>query len=138
LTAFEKDARFQSLIVEIMWYRIGGIVSLVISSLMLFQPPVSSFRVSWSVLLPAMTITSLSFIAVIAITVKAQLHKPVGGQEGLRGEEGQAMTDVHADGTVLIHGEYWSAVSDIPVAKGEKVRVVRVDHLKVKVKPIEK
>jgi membrane-bound serine protease (ClpP class) len=116
----------------------GGIVSLVIGSLMLFQTPDPSLRVSWSVLIPAVTITSLFFIAVIGLALKAQLRPKLGGQEGMAGEEGIAMSDVFAEGKVLIHGEYWSAVSDVPVAKGAKVRVVRVEHLKVRIKPIEK
>jgi len=33
------------------------------------------------------------------------------------------VTDVFEEGTVLIHGEYWSAVRDVPVAKGKKIRV---------------
>ena len=107
---------------------IGGIVSLVIGSLMLFQAPDPALRVSWSVLIPAVTIISLFFVAVIAIAVKAQLRKTLGGKEGMAGEEGRAVTDVFEEGKVLIHGEYWDAVSDVPVAKGAKVRVIRVEQ----------
>ena len=99
---------------------VGGIVSLVIGSLMLFQSPDPSLRVSWSVLIPAVTVTSLFFIAVIAIAVKAQLRQRQGGKEGMRGEEGLAVTDIHEEGKVLIHGEYWNAVSDVPVTRGSK------------------
>jgi membrane-bound serine protease (ClpP class) len=117
---------------------VGGIVSLVIGSLMLFQTPEPSLRVSWGVLIPAVTVTSLFFIAVIAIALKAQLRPRQGGQEGMRGEEGLAITDIHEEGKVLIHGEHWSAVSDVPVTRGSKIRVIRVEHMKVKVEPIEK
>ena len=117
---------------------IGGIVSLVIGSLMLFQAPDPSLRVSWGVLIPAVSITSLFFIAVIAIAVKAQLRPRQGGQEGMRGEEGLAVTDIREEGKVLIHGEHWNAISDVPVTKGSKIRVIRVDHLSVKVESIEK
>ena len=117
---------------------IGGIVSLVIGSLMLFQAPDPSLRVSWGVLIPAVSITSLFFIAVIAIAVKAQLRPRQGGQEGMRGEEGLAITDIHAEGKVLIHGEHWNAISDAPVTRGSKIRVIHVENLKVKVEPIEK
>lgn len=117
---------------------IGGVISLIIGSLMLFETPDPALRVSWNVLVPAVAVTSLFFITVIAIAVKAQLRKPQGGQEGMAGEEGQAVTDVYAGGKVLINGEYWSAVSDVPVAKGAKVRVIRVEHLKVRIEPIEK
>ena len=117
---------------------VGGVVSLVIGSLMLFQTPEPSLRVSWSVLIPAVVLTSLFFIAVIGIALKSQLRRPQGGKEGMAGEEGRAVTDVFKEGKVLVCGEYWSAFSDTPILTGSQVRVVRVEHLKVKVEPIEK
>jgi membrane-bound serine protease (ClpP class) len=117
---------------------VGGVVSLVIGSLMLFQSPDPSLRVSWGVLIPAVSITSLFFVSVIAIAVKAQLRPRQGGKEGMEGEEGRAITDVFAEGKVLIHGEYWNAESDVPVTQGAKIRVIRVEQMKVKIEPIEK
>jgi membrane-bound serine protease (ClpP class) len=116
---------------------IGGIVSLVIGSLMLFQAPDPALRISWSVMIPAVTIVSLFFVAVIAIAVKAQLRQPLGGKAGLAGMEGRTVTDVFEEGKVLIRGEYWDAVSDVPVAKGAKVRVIGLEHLKVRIVTIE-
>lgn len=116
----------------------GGIVSLVIGSLMLFQSPDPALRVSWSILVPAVTVVSLFFIAVIAIALKAQMRKTQGGKEGMSGVEGEATTDVFAEGKVLIRGEYWNARSDVPIARGARVRVARLENLKVKVEPIEK
>jgi len=117
---------------------VGGIVSLVIGSLMLFQTPEPSLRVSWGVLIPAVAVTSLFFVAVIGIAVKAQLRRPQGGKEGMAGEEGRAVTEVFKEGKVLVCGEYWSAFSDVPIANGSQVRVIRVENLKLKVEPIEK
>jgi membrane-bound serine protease (ClpP class) len=116
---------------------IGGIVSLVIGSLMLFQVPDPALRISWSVMIPAVTIVSLFFVAVIAIAIKAQLRRPLGGKEGLAGMEGRTVTDVFEEGKVLIRGEYWDAMSDVPVAKDAKVRVIGLEHLKVRIEPIE-
>lgn len=116
---------------------VGGVVSLLIGSLMLFETPEASLRVSWSVLIPAVTITSLFFIALIVMALKAQLRKPQGGQEGMTGETGRAVTDVFAEGKVMILGEYWNAFSDRPIAAGAPVRVVRVEHLRVKVEGVE-
>ena len=115
---------------------VGGVVSLVIGSLMLFQSPDPALRISWAVLVPAVTVTSLFFLAIIAIALKAQMRKTQGGAEGMTGEVGVAVTDVFADGKVLILGEYWNARSDVPVAKGARVRVIGVEHLSVKVEPI--
>jgi membrane-bound serine protease (ClpP class) len=88
-------------------------------------------------MIPAVTIVSLFFVAVIVIAIKAQLRRPLGGGEGLRGAEGKTVSDVFEEGKVLIRGEYWDAVSDVPVAKGAKIRVVGVEQLKVRVEPIE-
>ena len=104
---------------------IGGIVSLVIGSLMLFQAPDPALRLSWRVMIPAVTIVSLFFIAVIAIAIKAQLRRPLGGKEELAGMEGMAVTDVAGEGKVIIRGEYWDALGDVPVAKGAKIRCDR-------------
>jgi membrane-bound serine protease (ClpP class) len=117
---------------------IGGVVSLAIGSLMLFHAPDSSLRISWGVLIPAVSITSLFFIAVIAIALKAQLRPRQGGKEGMLGEEGVAITDIHAEGKALIRGEHWNAISDVPVIRGSNIRVTHVENLKVKVEPIEK
>jgi membrane-bound serine protease (ClpP class) len=117
---------------------VGGIISLVIGSLMLFQSPDPSLRVSWGVLVPAVAITSLFFVGIIALALKSQLRRKLGGQEGMVGVEGEAVTDIFKEGKVLILGEYWRAVSDQPVPKGSKVRVVRVEQLEVKVELIEK
>jgi membrane-bound serine protease (ClpP class) len=117
---------------------VGGIISLVIGSLMLFQSPDPSLRISWGVLVPAVAITSLFFVGIIALALKSQLRRKLGGQEGMVGEGGEAVTDIFKEGKVLILGEYWRAVSDEPVPKGSKVRVVRVEHLEVKVELIEK
>jgi len=117
---------------------VGGIISLVIGSLMLFQSPDPALRISLGVLVPAVAVTSLFFVAIIALALKSQLRPKLGGREGMVGEEGEAVTDIFKEGKVLIHGEYWSAVSDELVAKGSKVRVVRVEHLIVKVEFIEK
>jgi membrane-bound serine protease (ClpP class) len=117
---------------------VGGVISLLIGSLMLFQSPDPSLRISWSVLIPAVTITSLFFLAVIAIALKAQMRKTQGGSEGMEGEEGLAVTDIGEEGKVLIHGEHWNAISDVPVTRGSKIRAIRVEHMKVKVEPVEK
>ena len=57
------------------------------------------------------------------------------GSEGLIGLEGIAKTDITKDsGMVLLHGEIWSAYSDEPIPKGEKVVVELVLGLRVKVR----
>ena len=65
--------------------------------------------------------------------VKAWLKQPRTGKQGLIGEVGVALTNLDTEGKVAIHGEYWNANADGHILKGEKVRVIRVDDLCLKV-----
>lgn len=116
---------------------VGGIISLVMGSLMLFESPDPALRISLGVLVPAVMLTSLFFVVIIAFALKSQFRRKLGGKEGMVGIQGKAVSDVFKEGTVLVQGEYWSAFSDAPLAKGTEVRVVRVEHLKVKVEAVE-
>jgi membrane-bound serine protease (ClpP class) len=116
---------------------IGGIISMVIGSIMLFESPAPFMKLSLYVILPAVVITTLFFTLIIGLAVKAHRRKPVTGPEGLLGAEGVASTDITKDGgMVLLHGERWAAYSDEPISKNEKVKVEAVLRLKVKVKRI--
>jgi membrane-bound serine protease (ClpP class) len=116
----------------------GGIFSMVVGSLMLFDSPAPFLRVSLSVIIPTVFVTVLLFGLTIALVVKAHMRRPKTGIEGLRGLEGEARTDIHAKGQAFVHGEIWSARSDEPIKAGEKIIVEKVDHLTLKVRPIKK
>lgn len=116
---------------------IGGVIAMIIGSLMLFESPGPFMKLSLSLVLPAVIITALFFTIVLGLAYKAYKRKPVTGSEGLIGLEGVANTDVTKDkGMVLLHGELWSAYSDEPISKGEKIIVEAVSGLKVKVKKL--
>ncbi len=116
---------------------LGGIISLALGSLMLFESPVPYLRVSLSVLLPTLIFISLFFVVAIWLAVKARLSKPISGMEGLIGEEGVAETDLLPEGKVFIHGEIWDGVAEGSVKKGERVRVKAVRGLKLIVEKVE-
>jgi membrane-bound serine protease (ClpP class) len=68
--------------------------------------------------------------------VRARRGKVDTGREGLIGMHAEAKTDIGEDGQVFLRGEYWNAQSDERIAKGEKVTVVAVKGLRLKVKKI--
>jgi membrane-bound serine protease (ClpP class) len=114
---------------------IGGIISLLIGSLMLFESSAPFMKLSLSVILPAVFFISFFFVVTIRLAVKAYRSKPVTGSEGLVGLVGNANTDITSEGgMVSLHGEIWSALSDDPITKGEKVIVESVSGLIVRVK----
>ncbi|UCH80423.1 MAG: nodulation protein NfeD [Nitrospiraceae bacterium] len=113
---------------------IGGIISMTIGSIMLFDSPLPFFSLSLKVILPAVIITALFFSLTVYLVVKAYKRRPVTGAEGLVGLTGKAKTDIHDEGQVFIHGEIWSAWSEEPIQAGEAVVVEKVDNLILKVR----
>jgi membrane-bound serine protease (ClpP class) len=116
---------------------IGGVISLFLGSLMLFQSPAEYMRLSLSVIVPAVLVTSGFFIFAMTMAIRARLKKPTTGLEGLIGETGIVAIPLTPEGKVSVHGEFWNAVSDQPIEKGEKAKVIGVTHLKLKVKKFE-
>lgn len=114
---------------------IGGIIAMIIGSLMLFESPVPFMKLSLSIILPAVIITTLFFTLTFGLAFKAYRRKPITGSEGLVGVNGTADTDITKyGGMVLLHGERWTAYSDEPIGKGENIIVETVSGLKVKVR----
>ncbi|MEW5744289.1 MAG: nodulation protein NfeD [Nitrospirota bacterium] len=116
---------------------LGGVASLVLGSLMLFDSPFPFFKLSLWVVIPAALATALFFFATFRLAYRAFRNRPVTGAEGLVGAEGSARSDITAEGGMaFIHGELWSAFSDETVRKGEPVRVEAVKGLKLKVRRV--
>jgi membrane-bound serine protease (ClpP class) len=116
---------------------VGGVISLFLGSLMLFQSPVEYMRLSLSVIIPAVLVTSGFFIFAMTMAIRARLKKPTTGLEGLIGETGVAVTPLGPEGKVSVHGEFWDAISDQSIEKGEKAKIIGVTNLRLKVKKTE-
>ncbi|HXX80902.1 MAG TPA: nodulation protein NfeD [Thermodesulfovibrionales bacterium] len=113
---------------------IGGVIAMVIGSLMLFETPGPFVRLSLYLILPAVMVTALFFSLTIGLALKAHRKKPVTGKEELVGMEGLARTDITQEGgTVSLHGELWAAYSEEHIARDHKVLVESVSGLKLKV-----
>jgi membrane-bound serine protease (ClpP class) len=116
---------------------VGGVISLLLGSIMLINPesPLEVVSISWSVIVPAVVFTVLFFLFAIGMGIRAQRRKPVTGTEGIVGEFGEAITDLTPEGQVRVHGEIWSAVSvDGKLKKGTPVRVDHVKDLRITVR----
>jgi membrane-bound serine protease (ClpP class) len=113
---------------------IGGIISMVIGSLMLFESPAPFMKLSLAVVLPAAIMTAIFFTLTFSLAFKAYKRKPVTGSEGLIGMEGVAKTKIHKNGTVFVHGELWRAWSEEPIKEGASIIVETVEGLKLKIR----
>ncbi len=116
---------------------IGGIASLLFGSLLLFESPLPFFRPSMVLLVVAVVVTALFFILIVGLGIKAHLRRPTTGKEGLIGEIGVAQDNLNPLGVIMVQGELWSAESvSGEVKKGEKVKVLQVEGMTLKVSKI--
>ena len=115
---------------------IAGVVSLLLGSLMLFDSPAPYFRISIWVILPAIILMTAVILGAMYYALKIHRRKPVSGQEEMSGAFGVASEDFggEREGRVFIEGEYWNASADGQIQKGDKVAVVEVKGLLLKVK----
>ena len=118
---------------------IGGIVSLLLGSMMLIRTSsgLELAKISRVVIFSATVVTALFFLFVIGVGLKAQRRKVVTGREGLPGITGVAMGLLNPLGLVMVEGEIWNAVSvGGDIQKDEKVRVKEMKDLKLYVEKI--
>ena len=108
----------------------GGVVALVIGSLILFQGAPAMFQVSpW--LIAGMTITiTLVFVFVLNRALIAHRKQARTGREDLIGRAAVVKVALKPEGMVFLKGERWEAISEEgPVAAGTEVVITGIDGL---------
>lgn len=119
---------------------IGGLVSLVLGSMMLIDSPLPELQVGLRLILPIAFGTAAVLLLLVRLALRAQRQRPVTGEAGMVGERGQALSDIAAGGSGLVsaHGETWHATSGDAIVCGEAVEVAGVDGLRLLVRPVGK
>lgn len=112
---------------------IGGIISLALGSLLLFDTPDSDFAVDRSIVFTAVATLSAFVFAISYLVVRSQSAAPTLGMEGLIGKVGEARSKLSPNGKVFVHGEYWNAQGDGEIEPGDRVKVVGYDGMRLKV-----
>jgi membrane-bound serine protease (ClpP class) len=116
----------------------GGVIALVLGSLMLFDEEKSGTEISLKVMLPMALGVSAFFAGVTTLVVKSQVRRAMTGADGLVGKEGVVRRAIApgADGKVLVHGEIWRASAAEQCEEGDRVRVSAVSGLRVMVEKV--
>jgi membrane-bound serine protease (ClpP class) len=114
----------------------GGLASLVFGSMILIDSPIPELQLSLRVVLPVVLGFAGIAVFLVRLAVASQQRPAVTGVAGMIGEAGQAMTDIGPElpGRVATHGEVWQATSEESISEGARVRVTRVDGLRLSVR----
>jgi membrane-bound serine protease (ClpP class) len=115
----------------------GGIIAMILGSLMLIGSSAPFLRLSWQIIVPVTLATAAFFLFALGMALRARLRQPTTGQQGLVGETGKAQTRLNPEGKIFLHGELWNARCPGGARKGDRVRVVRVERLLVHVERLE-
>jgi membrane-bound serine protease (ClpP class) len=116
---------------------VGGTIAMLMGSVMLIDSPDPSLQISWAVIVPVVGLSALLFIITVTVALRVHREKTDTGKEGLIGKQAEARSELNLTGLVFIHGENWTARSNEPVHKGEKVTIVDMDGLTLIVRKTE-
>lgn len=116
---------------------LGGLVSMVIGSLMLIDAPDPALRVSLQVIFGAVAVTGAFFAVGAWLSAVALLRRPFSGAPGLVGLEGDARSAINAEGgCAFVAGAHWNARADREIPAGTRVRILEVTGMTLKVGPL--
>jgi membrane-bound serine protease (ClpP class) len=117
---------------------LGGIISMLLGAMFLIRSPLTAGGVSVGVALAATIPFAFITVFLMRLVLKSRKWKSATGKEELLGEEGVATTPlpVGGEGMIRIHGELWRAIAQDSVQEGTRVRVLRVNGLKLEVEPV--
>jgi len=119
---------------------IGGLIAMVLGSLMLFDSSQEWSRLSLRVMIPGLAVFAGFLVLCAWLVVRAQKRPPVTGPQALVGERGRVIDEIPGGttpGKVVFHGEVWDAVSERTVEEGQRVEVVGIEGRTARVAPLE-
>ncbi len=110
----------------------GGLIALTLGSLILYTPE-SGLIVDRTLILATTLLFGGALALIVLVLVRDRRRPPVTGAEGLVGETGVAVTQIHRSGKVKVHAELWNARSNVLIEAQSRVRVDAVDGLEITV-----
>lgn len=115
---------------------VGATLSFLLGSFLLF--PKTDFPLASNIIIITSIVTILFFLLILSLGIKAHRKKVLTGKEGMINLIAEVAEDFQEKGQIFVRGEYWPAISLSGfLKKGEKVRVVEVSGMLLKVERID-
>jgi membrane-bound serine protease (ClpP class) len=109
---------------------VGGVISFFLGGLMLIDTVDPDLQISKSVLVTVAACVAVIVALVSWLVIKAARHQVATGNEGMIGKT----AEVRTSDMIYVDGALWRVVCDEELNKGDKVEIVGVDKLTLKVK----
>lgn len=115
----------------------GGVAAFVFGSIILFDTDIPGMQIARSLIFGIALAASLLLLMLVYLLMKIRRRPSVSGVNSMLGQIAEALDDFERNGVVFINGERWNAHSEVPVSKGDKLRVTKIHGLVVDVAPAE-
>ncbi|MBI5084344.1 MAG: nodulation protein NfeD [Acidobacteria bacterium] len=101
----------------------GGVVAMVLGSLLLVDSPVPEMRIRLSTALLLTLPFALISAFLVTLVVRARLRRPATGGETYAGSEAVTLTALSPEGKVLFRGDIWNARAEREIPANSQVRI---------------
>jgi membrane-bound serine protease (ClpP class) len=114
---------------------VGGAAAFIIGAAIMIDTEAPEYQISLT-LIGILAVTSLAAAVVVArLAISSYRRRVATGIEEMTGARGEVTDWRGYSGHVIAHGERWKAISEVPLSRGQPVRVIGVDGLVLRVEP---
>lgn len=110
---------------------IGGIVLMILGSLMLVDSADPAMQIDLKLIATVVISTVVLFVVVLAAVIKSHRGRVTTGEQGMTGKKGKVRRKLDPDGKVFSNGELWNARSESgdTIEAGARVEVTATDGM---------
>jgi membrane-bound serine protease (ClpP class) len=112
---------------------VGGLVAMMLGAMMLVDSEVPELRVSLMTVIPATLATAAWTMTLVWLVLRSRRMRVTTGAAGLVGQVVVAETELSPEGWVKVQGERWRAVAPGGALPGDRLRVVGIEGLMLRV-----
>ena len=107
----------------------GGITAFVIGSIMLIDTDAPGFRIPWPLIAGVTAAGAGVLLVVLNFAMRARRRPVVSGREQMIGATGEVLAGTDGGVFARVGGEVWKVRANVPLGRGQIVRVVGIDGL---------
>jgi len=117
---------------------LGGIAAFVFGAIMMFDSGIPGFGISLTFVISVAILAALFIVWLVTFVLRLRRRGAVTGRSSIVGGIGTAEMDFTGEGKIWLEGESWTARSNVPIEKDQKVIVRNLVGLILEVEPARK
>ena len=117
---------------------LGGIAAFIFGSIMMFDSGIPGFGISLTFVISIAILAALFIVWLVSFVLRLRHRGAVSGRGSIVGGVGTAEMAFTGEGKIWLEGESWTARSNVPIEKDQKVIVRNLVGLILEVEPTRK